>query len=220
MATTKGRLAEEILLVLSGGRIGAGTKFHPNEIKLSIAEVANQLLKMEVMTQDIPMGNMIPSGAAIGTYENNKVSQYGKVSKAKLPCFPLKLPRNMGVYQVIDSNGCELIPMELGQEGLIKSNAILNDLSGFIGYTCAGLDVLLTKDVTVPNTDVFLTFRLVVLDFTLYSDWDILPLSPEQEWSIKGEVIKLYGGEPVADKVVDSGNKEQRGLPLKTQEQP
>ena len=49
-----------------------------------------------------------------------------------------------------------------------------------------------------------------------YTDWDILPLAPEQEWQIIAEVVKMYGVEPPADKLVDPGVKEQRG-PIKEQ---
>ncbi|HEV3223869.1 MAG TPA: hypothetical protein VGZ90_13365 [Puia sp.] len=219
---TLGRLSEEILLLLSGGRIGAGTKFSIEEVRISICQVANQLLKIEMLTADIPMGNVIPSGAAIGTYEKNLVVQYKTKSKTTLPCFPLKLPRNMGVFQIFDPANPynEFIPVELGQASMIQGNPILSNLSGFTGYECAGMDVLFTKDITTPNTPVYVTMRLVVLDFSLYGDWDILPLAPDMEFQIKNEVVKLYSSEPIADKTIDSGTKEQKGIPLKVQEQP
>jgi len=219
MATTKHKLAEEIQRHLNGGNVGAGTKFHLLELMGSVEQVANQILKMEYMNTNIPMGDLIPSGAAIATYDNIPVVQYKQTCKATLPCFPLKLPRNIGVYQIIDSNGCEFIPMELGQAALIKSNPILSNLSGYTGYECAGMDVLFTKDLTNPNEEVLVTIRLVVMDFSQYDEWDILPLSPEYEFQIKTAVIQLYSGEIVSDKLVDSGSKEQRGVPVDKQKQ-
>jgi hypothetical protein len=64
----------------------------------------------------------------------------------------------------------------------------------------------------------YVTIRLVVLDFTQYSDYDPLPLPPEMEWPIKQEVYKLYMNEQIPDKLVDPGVKEGK-IPLRQQAQ-
>lgn len=217
---TKARLADEILLLLSGGRVGAATKWHPSEIKLSIAQVANQLLKMEYMNTNIPLGEMIPNGAAIMTYPDNLVSQWSNTSKTTLPVMPIKLPRSLGVYQIFPAADyfAEFIPLQLGEASMIRSQGLVSALSGATGYEVSGLDVIFTADLTIPNTPVYVTIRLVVLDFTRYSDYDPLPLPPEMEWQVKQEVYKMYMNEQVPDKLVDPGVK-QGGAPLKQQMQ-
>lgn len=221
MATTKQRIADEILNILSGGRVGSGTKFHINEIKISVAQVANQLLKMEYLQVNIPMGEMIPNGAAIATYENILITQYKNVSKITLPCYPLKLPRGIGVYQIFNPNDVNslFIPVEPGMIGLIQSQPVLNTLLGYTAYEPYGTDVIFSKDLSIPNTAVYVTVRLVVLDITQYSDWDPLPLGPEQEWQIKAEVLKIYSAEPITDKLVDPGTKEESKVPTNQQAQ-
>jgi len=206
---TKGRLAEEILLLLSGGRIGNATKYHINEIKISLCQVCNQLLKLEYMNT-LPLGDMIPNGAAIATYENILVTQWSNTSKITLPALPLRLPRNMGVYQIFSQSDyfSEFIPLQLGEAGLIRSQGLVSDLSGSIGYETAGMDVVFTRDLTIPNTSVYLTVRLVILDFSQYGDYDPLPIPPEMEWTIKQEVVKLYTIEKVPDKLVEPLVKE------------
>lgn len=220
MATTKARLAEEILLLLSGGRIGVATKYHINEIKISVCQVANQLLKMDYFSALTPLQEFIPNGAAIGTYEGLKVVKWSNTSKIVLPCMPLRLPRNLGVYQIFsqDDYFTEFIPLQLGEAGIIRSQGLVGQLSGFTGYEVSGLDCIFTQDLTTPNVDVFVTARLVILDFTQYSDYDPLPLPPEMEFTIKQEVYKLYASEIIPDKLVDPGVKEGK-TPIKQQEQ-
>lgn len=217
---TKARLAEEILLLLSGGRIGNATKYHLNEIKISVCQVANQLLKMEYFSTLTPLQEFIPNGAAIATYENNLVTKWSNTSKTTLPAMPLRLPRNLGVYQIFSQADyfTEFIPLQLGEASIIRSQGLVSSLSGFTGYEVSGLDVIFTQDLTIPNTNVYVTIRAVILDFMQYSDYDPLPLAPEMEWQIKQEVYKLYMNEEIPDKLVDPGVKEGK-TPLKQQEQ-
>lgn len=210
MALTKGRLAEEILLLLSGGRIGTATKYHINEIKISLCQVCNQLLKLEYFNTNMPMGDVIPNGAAIATYQNNLVVPWSNTSKTTLPVLPLRLPRNLGVYQIFSQSDYfnEFIPLQLGEASLIRSQGIVSNLSGCIGYETAGMDVIFTKDLTTPNINTYVSVRLVILDFAAYGDYDPLPLPPEMEWQIKQEVLKLYGIEKIPDKLVEPLVKE------------
>lgn len=214
------RLAEEILLLLSGGRIGVATKYHIREIVLSVCQVANQVLKMEYFGNLTPLQEFIPNGAMIATYENNLVVPWSNTSKTTLPAMAIRLPRNLGVYQIFSQQDyfSEFIPLELGQASIIRSQGLVSNLSGFIGYEVSGLDVIFTQDLTQPNVNTYVTIRLVILDFTQYSDYDPLPLPPEYEWQIKQEVYKLYMNEQIPDKLVDPGVKEGK-TPLAQQQQ-
>lgn len=221
MPTTKYQIAEQVLLRLNGGQTSNASKFHINEIKISVAQVANQLLKLEYLETNMRMREMIPNGAAIATYEDILVTQYKNVSKSILPCYPLKLPRGLGVFQIFSPSDVnnQFIPLEMGMTGLIQSQPVLNTLFGCPGFEVYGMDVVYTRDLTTPPTPAYVTVRLVVLDFTIYTDYDILPLAPEQEWTIINQVIQLYGGEPIADKLVDPGVKEERNVPTPQQSQ-
>lgn len=218
MATTRYKIAEQIMLLLNGGRVGNASKVHINEIKVAVNQVANQALKLEYLQVNIPMKEMIPNGAAIATYENIQVVQYKTVSKIVLPCYPLKLPRGIGVFQIFRSTDItdQFIPLETGMASMLSSQSALSNLLGYTGFEVYGTDVVFTRDLTLPGQDVVVTVRLVVLDINQYSDYDILPLAPEQEWQIINEVLRLYGSEPPADKLVDPGVKEQR-VPIKEQ---
>lgn len=224
---TIGRLSEEILRILNGGQIDAATNVSLAEIKLSIGQVVNSLLKVEYFSVNLKMGEIIPNGTVLGLYEGVEVITRNGKSEATLPVKPQKLPRNMGVWAVYmrkETNGnyeydSELIPLQMGQGGLIKSQPLLNDLLGQVGYECFGDKLVFTKDIKALFPDVVLAMRLAILDVSQYGDYDALPILPEMEWQVKQEVVKMYSIEPVADTVVDSTTTENKGLPIAQQKQ-
>jgi len=227
MATTLYRIAEECLKALSGGNIAGASNISLGEMKISICQVANQLLKVEHFSVNEKMAEKIDNGAVIGWYEDISVTSFNGKSTATLPIKPIKLPRNMGVFGIYpkyESNGNyeldkEFIPLQMGQSALLKSQPMINDLLGQVGYENYGISIVFTKDIKTMFPNIVLAMRLAVLDFSQYSDYDVLPLLPEQEWQIKQEVIKLYSGVGVADLLVDSSNKQQQNIPVPQQKQ-
>jgi len=227
MATTLYRIAEECLKALSGGNVAAASNISLGEMKISICQVANQLLKVEHFSVNEKMAEKIDNGAVIGWYEDISVTSFNGKSTATLPIKPIKLPRNMGVFGIYpkyESNGNyeldkEFIPLQMGQSALLKSQPMINDLLGQIGYENYGISIVFTKDIKTMFPNIVLAMRLAVLDFSQYGDYDVLPLLPEQEWQIKQEVIKLYSGVGVADLLVDASNKQQQNIPVPQQKQ-
>jgi hypothetical protein len=227
MATTLYRIAEECLKALSGGNIAGASNISLGEMKISICQVANQLLKVEHFSVNEKMAEKIDNGAVIGWYEDISVTSFNGKSTATLPIKPIKLPRNMGVFGIYpkyESNGNyeldkEFIPLQMGQSALLKSQPMINDLLGQVGYENYGISIVFTKDIKTMFPNIVLAMRLAVLDFSQYDDYSILPLLPEQEWQIKQEVIKLYSGVGVADLLVDSSNKQQQNIPVPQQKQ-
>lgn len=220
MATTKYRLAEQVVRLLNGGEIPVATKVKINEAKLAVEQVLNKMLKMEYLNLNIPSFEMIPNGASVATYEGIAVEQYGTRSKSTLPAMPLKLPRGIGVYQIFDPANvdCPFIPLEMGQLGLLKSQPLINNLLGQVGYEWYGTDIIYSTDLT-GDDPVTVTIRLVVMDISQYTDYDILPIPADMEWDVINEAYKLFATEPVADKLVDSGVNEQKGVPVNQQMQ-
>ena len=227
MAKTLYLLAEECLKALSGGNIAAASNISLGEMKISICQVANQLLKVEHFSVNEKMAEKIDNGAVIGWYEDISVTSFNGKSTATLPIKPIKLPRNMGVFGIYpkyESNGNyeldkEFIPLQMGQSALLKSQPMINDLLGQVGYENYGISIVFTKDIKTMFPNIVLAMRLAVLDFSQYGDYDVLPLLPEQEWQIKQEVIKLYSGVGVADLLVDASNKQQQNIPVPQQKQ-
>lgn len=217
------RLAEECLRIISGGNPPVASKVHLAEIKLAIGQVCNSLLKAEYFQINTKLGEAIPNGTILGLYEGILVTPFKNVSQCFLPVKPLRLPRNMGVFSIFDSNNpfLEFIPLEMGQWSLLQSQPLLNDLMGQVGYENFGMQIVFTKDITLPisQPQKTVSMRLALMDVSLYGDFDPLPILPEQEFEVKRQVCAMYGAEVVADKVVDAGHKEQKGVPLPQQAQ-
>lgn len=215
------RLAEEIMKVIHGGRSSAASSPTIAEIKLSIGQVANELLKADYLNVNVPTGELIPNGAMVATYENIAVTKAGNKSQASLPIKPLKMPRNMGVFSVYktDEPENEFIPLQMGHSSLLRSQPLINDLLGQVGYENFGDKVLFTKDLTIPNQTVTVDMRLVVMDVSQYGDYDPLPILPEMEMTIKERVIKLYSMQSIPDKLVDPSVSEYKNVPTNQQSQ-
>jgi hypothetical protein len=114
----------------------------------------------------------------------------------------------------------EFIPLQMGQGGLLKSQPLLNDLLGQVGYEVFGNDIIFTKDIKGLFPDITLAIRLAIMDVSDYGDYDIIPLPPEFEWDVIKEVYALYTSQPIPDKLVDSTVKENIRIPTIQQRQP
>lgn len=216
------RLAEEISKLLNGGNVQVASNVTLPELKITIGQVANQLLKTDYFQLNEALGEKIPNGSVLGLYEGIQPTSWvvGR-SKATLPIKPLKLPRNMGVFSVFRTNdpSNEFIPLQMGQYNLLKSQVLINDLLGQIGYEVFGMELIFTKDIPQMYPGETLSMRLAIMDISQYSDYDPLPILPEMEWEIKRQVVALYSQEPITDKLVDPSNKNQQKVPVKEQQQ-
>jgi hypothetical protein len=220
MAQTIYRLAEQVYSLIEGGDPGVASSISINELKISVGQVINQLLRIEYFNTGLKLGEAIPNNTVIARYENIPVVKIGDKSKVLLPIKPMMLPRNMGVWSIYPSDDIDnqFIPLQMGQSNLLKSQLMVNDLLGQVGYEVRGLDVYFTKDITKPQGTT-VDIEMAVMDISKYTDYDILPVPPEMEWQIVQDVYKLYITQPVADKVVSSTVKEEKGTPIRQQNQ-
>ena len=224
---TLARLAEEILKILSSGEIQNASNVSLAEIKIAIGQCINTRLKAEQFNVNEALGERIPNGTMLGLYEDIAVTSFNGKSKATLPIKPVKLLRNMGVcaiYPQYTADGNyeldkEFIPVQMGQNALLKSQKMLNDLLGQIGYEVFGGDVIFSKDIKALFPEITLAMRLVVMDISQYGDYDPLPILPEWEWDIKKEVLAVFGAEGIPDYTVDSSTKAQQNVPIQQQKQ-
>jgi hypothetical protein len=216
------RLAEECLKIINSGDIPAASPTSINEVKIAIGQVINQLLKVDYYQVNVNQRELIPNGAVMGLYEDIAVTSYGTgKSRASLPIKPLKLPRNLGVFAVYltDYPDNEFIPLQMGQANLIKSQPMINELLGQIGYEVFGMQVQFTKDLPLLYPGKTISMRLAIMDINEYDDYTPLPIIPEMEFEVKRQVVALYKGDGIADKLVDSTTKTQQNIPVTQQKQ-
>jgi len=227
MVVTIYRLAEECLRILSGGELSAAKNISLQEMKISIGQVINSLLKTDYIKVNMKNGETIPNGIVMALYEGIAVTQSNGVSKSVLPIKPIQLQRNMGVFAIYPKYTTtgnyqtkqEFIPMEMGHGAFMDSQPLINDLLGQTGYECFGNEIIYDKDLVSLYPDIVVAMRLAVMDISQYGDYDVLPLLPEHEAIIKQEVFKMYSGIGIADKIVDSTTKALQNVPLPQQKQ-
>jgi len=221
---TRYRLAEQIFNLLEGGDPKAASSISMNEIIISVGQVVNKMLKTDYFERNIPMGETIPNGAVLGLYENISVTKDGTgFSKCTIPVRPLSLPRNIGVWSVYPSGKPEqeFIPMQMGQNNMVRSQPMINTLLGQVGYELLGETIRFNKDLTEGGgTTTTVDMRLAIMDMDNYDDYTMLPIPPEWEWDIIKEVYAMYSTQPIPDKTVDATQNELLRIPVNDQRQP
>lgn len=223
------RLAEECLKLILSGDEAAASNVSIEEVKLAIGQAVNKILKVEYMAVNTKTGETIPNGTVLAWFDDIEIESYGAgKSKATLPITPIALRRNMGVFGIYPkytTNGVyeldqEFIPLQLGQSSLIKSQPMISDLLGQVGYEPLHGNVLIfNKDLKNLYPDVRLAARLAVMDVSQLDDYDVLPIPAEKEWDVKEMVLAMFRREGIGDKVVDATTKQNQNIPLKQQGQ-
>lgn len=183
-------------------------RVHINDIKLLVEQVANQLLKAETLSINMPEGDSLPPNCMVFTYDNVPVTTYKTTkSRATLPSIPVSLPRNMGVLHVskIDAIDEPFIPIPTSLYGIVKPQALLGDLSGLIGYEVVGKDIIFTQNL--PGQSVNSVYiRLVGVDLSQVTDYELLPLSSDMEAQVVQTVYGILVQAPPADKALTSND--------------
>lgn len=201
---TKYRIAEQIQRLLNGNPVVSG-RFNLHEIKLLVAQVANQVLKADHFAVNMPEGDTIPTNCMVYTYDNVPVTTYKTtLSKATLPSIPIGLPRNMGVLHVskIDAIDEPFVPIPTSMYGIIKPQDLLGELSGLIGYEVVGKDIIFTK--SLPGMSVSSVYiRLVGVDLNTVSDYETLPLTADLEAQVVTQVYNILVQTPSGENKLD-----------------
>jgi hypothetical protein len=202
--TTKYKIAEQVQRLLNGNPVISG-RFNLNEIKVLVAQVANQLLKADHFAVNMPEGDTIPTNCMVYTYDNVPVTTYKTtLSKATLPSIPIGLPRNMGVLHVskIDAIEEPFVPIPTSMYGIIKPQDLLGELSGLIGYEVVGKDIIFTKNL--PGMSVSSVYiRLVGVDLNTVSDYETLPLTADLEAQVVTQVYNILVQTPSGENKLD-----------------
>lgn len=211
MATTKYKIAEQVILNLKGGNIKTASSVELDEVMEYVGQVLNALFKQEHLSVNMAIGETIPEGVMLTTYENIPVEKYGNVSMAELPAIPVSLPRNMGIFHVarqIDISSeenfdCGFIPIQSGQMSLIKGERLISDLLGQVGYTTKGKRLIFTKDLLAEDPGATLTMDLVVMDINLYDDYDLLPIPADMEAKVIEQCFNFFAAQGEGTNIID-----------------
>jgi hypothetical protein len=196
-------LSERVLRHLNAGDREAGFSVHAKEVEDAIRQTINALLQVAYFKETLPNGETVPDGCVLATYPSVPVVSWNSISKSVLPAIPIRLPRNIGVFHIgiVTDVNCRFIPMRRGEIAQVKTQRLISDLLGQHGYEVVGKEIWYDKDLAalVPAiTEVMI--QLVVMDLSLYTDYELLPIDADMEGQVVLEVLKLFStGEPVPE---------------------
>lgn len=197
--TTKFKIAEQIQRLIKGNPV-ISARIHKNDIKILIEQVSNQLLKADFFAVNTPEGDTIPNNCMVFTYESVPVTTYKTTfSMCKLPAIPISLPRNMGVLQISKTDCIDqpFIPIPTSMTGIFRPSEILADTQ--ISYEVVGGTVIFNKNLPGLNINS-VYIRLVGVDISQISDYDLLPLSADMEAQVVTQVYNILVQTPPADR--------------------
>jgi hypothetical protein len=200
-------LSERVLRHLAAGDRAAGASIHAKEVEDAIRQSINALLQLTYFKETLPTGETVPDGCVLATYPAVPVTAWNGISKSILPAIPIKLPRNIGVFHIGTTANvfCRFIPMRRGEMAQVKTQKLISDLLGQHGYEVAGKEIWYDKDLTalpVPITSVMM--QLVVMDLSLYTDYELLPIDADMEQQVVMDTVKLFSAEQPAPEVATS----------------
>lgn len=183
---TKKEISDNVLYKLAGGIPDASFPVDERDVWSSMEDIINKMLRGQQFSVNLPSGGTIPENLLLATYEDVAVTRTSNErSKCTLPAIPISLPRNAGVNEIrpvlnlVDSGdrtlGNPIIPLQAGQDFLLKADTLLNDLQGQFGYSINGKTVVFTKDITVYDITK-VDMKLVVFDIGSYTATQELPI--------------------------------------------
>lgn len=104
----------------------------------------------------------------------------------------------------------QYIPLQNGQANMIKSQNLINNLLGVVGYEVRDGYIIFTEDITNPagqNVNA-VDIQIVTMDLDHYGDYDLLPLTSDMAAQIITEVVGMLAPTPAPDLRVDSRAEE------------
>ena len=198
--STKRIIVDAVLFKLANGFPNVQGVVQKPDVEKALEQKINAKFRVRQF-ENMQTGETIPDGLCIATYEGVAVTSDGDRSKSVLPAMPISLPRNMGVYDIRYQDN-SFIPLQAGQRGLLKTNALLNNLLNQVGYETKGKYVNYTTDITLLGYDT-VDMDLVVADLSLLSETDVLPIPASYEEELIAELYAQFSPTPKDQMIVN-----------------
>jgi hypothetical protein len=198
MATTKNILSEQIQRIYARfiDKNNVSDAIDLREIKLLVNQSINKVLKLQVAESfkaglvDVPKCNLIEYTCAVTSDSGNSRAYI------TLPAIPITLPMDMGIWSIAAPTAAmnPYIPIP-AQDVLVFQGTNVSALEQQIGYYVQGKLVYFTKDITLSANGSITSVKvnLLVSDFSVINDNDLLPISPEVETTIMEDVLNTLG---------------------------
>lgn len=207
-------ISESVRSLQEGGDPANAAKFEMGEIKIAVIQVINSLIKSQHLTEEMAGGEAIPDGTVLQEYDNVAVESYKGVSRAALPAMPVKMNLGIGIFHVgrTDDIINGFIPFQSGQMQMIGGESLTSDVLGQHFYEQRGKYIVFGEDITEGDSETAINevyMLLAVKDVSLYSDWELLPISSSMELDVIQGVFQYLSNQQRANKKVDVINKQE-----------
>lgn len=195
---TKTLMAQQILYRIYGGYPDVNSPIQEPDVIKAIEQCINYRYKTQYYNEILPSGETIPNNSALMPFTNVAVAALNGKAYSLLPTMPVKLPRNMGVFNIEPANSLDIspkidafIPLQAGQRQLLNSDVLLNDLLFQVGYEVKGNKVYYSKDITLLGVTA-VDMDLITMDISQFSETENLPITPDIEQDILNEVYAIF----------------------------
>lgn len=207
-------ISESVRASIEGMDVASKPRYTMQEVKIAAIQVINSLIKSQHLTEEMAGGEAIPDGTVLAEYDNVVVESYKNVSRATLPAMPVKMNYNIGIFHIgrTDDIINGFIPFQAGELQMLGEEPLISDILGQIGYYPMGKYIIFNKDITAGDNESSINeiyMLLAVKDLSLYSDWEMLPISSSMESDVIQGTVQYLSNQQPTNKKVDVVNKQQ-----------
>ena len=189
MATTKAKLAEQVLRIIQGGSISDDSDIDTREIILHIEQERDRLIKQMILL-NFKMGEHEINGNYLSSYQENVFNDTERGKKyVKVQYMPIDLPNDGGFFSlsVYGNETKSFIRNSANSLSLYDGLGAENNI-GRMSYYIEGSKAYLNNS---PNGVTKLLWRLVVSSKDIEDD-EPFPVCADMESEIIKSVIQLY----------------------------
>lgn len=192
MATTKAKLAEQILRILNSGNPTNDNDIDIREIMLAIEQERDRLVRLRLF-ESLKLGDDTIPGDVISSFDNILIKKdHDKdMLYSELPGNPMSLPNDYGVWQVSYQKNQRdtFIRMPNGGMGLY-GNLLASALGGREGFFVEGKKIYYNDNVQCCGSKILLK---MVLSSGAISDDENFPIPSDLEAEVIRNILQLYG---------------------------
>lgn len=194
---TKRLIAEQVLYRIDGGNPDVSSPVQFPDVYKALEQIINSMFNMRQFSVNLPSGETVPDGLSIATYTDITVVSRGTYSTSTLPVIPASLPKNVGIFNIQVAQSLTnvvpltFIPLLRGQQHLLSTDLLLNNLLGQIGYTPSNLSIQYTQDITLLGITK-VDMDLVVFEMSQYNETDLLPIPSNMEADIINQLVAQF----------------------------
>ena len=196
--TTYNQLAEQVIILASGGDQSRDSELESEDIILLCKQVASNIIRNEMYAEMVKLNDNLPGFQYLWTTTEVATKIKTGVYTITLPSIPFNLPNDRGIHAVFPDDNLDnpIMYVPYAAQSFVK-----DALVGELAYSVER-DTLRVFNVCGPLKNVTLQLVMVSPDDQGKDDPVFIP--PEFQQMIVQEVFEIIMGRPPMDVVNDS----------------